>query len=204
MIGIRAYNSGVRYGVDRSIDFLVDGVTIKKSDVVIIAEERLDQEYKTAIAQHDERLIELRMLPFHYPFLFLKNLKGTSKVDIWAALWNTLLDVCPLKHYVVYNDFTDLSTVRNGVLGQRGCQTWFYTHACNVANRFVHTLKDIPPKYILNCQILHYDHLIAWNRQIANHYIKCGGKFRNVHVVGCLWGQCNNGVRLTRTTKEGQ
>ena len=112
MIGIRVYNADIRYfSGDRTIDFLVDHQTIKTSDVVLIAEESLDEHYKKSIAYHGERLIELRKLPFEYPKQFLKNLKGITKAEIWAALWNTLLDIQPLRHYVVYNDFTVLSPV---------------------------------------------------------------------------------------------
>ena len=84
---------------------------------------------------------------------------------------------------MVYNDFSPLSHVRTEVLRRRFVETWFYVHSCNTRNLYKQGL--VSPDY----GSLDYDHLVAWNQNVADHYKDCGAKFKEVHVVGCLWGE---------------
>jgi len=184
MIGIRAYQSDTRYfHKGREIDWIVDHIGIRPEDIIILADENLDEYYKREIQYHGEALVEIRKIPFLHPLRFLSHLTGFQKPDIMRAIWQTIADLYPLRHYIVYNDFTNLSSVRNQVLRERGCQTWFYIHACNTAEVFGSNAKLVP------FELLDYDHLIAWNSAVADHYVKHGGKFRQIHIVGCLWGE---------------
>jgi polysaccharide biosynthesis PFTS motif protein len=195
-IGIRVYNNDLRYyAKNRSVDFLIDNKIIKNDDVIFIAEEKLDTIYELLLASHGRHLIYLKRIPQSIDELklFLSfiiegcNYTLNPKKIVWYALWKQLLTRYPIKHFVVYNDLTSLQNIRQKAMENSGCETWFYAHSANYAHNF--TTDGTIPKMEVH-KNLNYDHLILWNHHQMQYYLsQDGSNFKNIHIIGCLWGK---------------
>ena len=182
-IGIRVYTTDrAFYQHDRSIDFLIDGKTIKKEDVVFVAERPISRAYKKEFKKRGYKLVEVW--------------KHGWRAWVWAGkefkdwytwhMWGWFFKHYSINHYVVYNDFNPLHHARTEKMAFNNVTTWFYLHACNFLR--CHQYED--DAYVDDTYTgLHYDKMVVFGR--ADRFMK---RDESNHIgeyvkLGCLWSE---------------
>ena len=145
---------GMRGHGSRQIDWLVDGIKLNRENVVFVIEQKISAAYKKAL-QAKYRVYDC-----------------TDKFYMSeAARWTRFLMQYKPAHWVSYNDFHPRHKVRNAILREHGCQSWFYSHSVNM-----------PTEHYQPWHEMDYDHLV-FNSEVDAAYFDGGQK----HILGPLF-----------------
>ena len=131
-VAFRVYSNdwGLRGHGSRQIDWLVDGVKLRRDNVVFVIDGDISPEYRIRLHRA-------------YP--------GRIH-DTWTIIdnpWRKFLRSWQPQHFVSYNDFHPRHRERNQILREAGCQSWHYSHSVNMPT------EHYPPWHELD-----YDHLV--------------------------------------------
>jgi hypothetical protein len=152
-IGLRVYNSGIRFSNnDLKLDWLVDG-NILKNKTLLILEDKIDNKFKNQINNNNYNTISARAItPYYslnfkhffifYPKLFFKiffNFFSFLLLDINNKkialnglknyiLWSNISSLFNIKIYMSYNDYSVASIYRNIILKKKNCKAILYTN----------------------------------------------------------------------------
>ena len=106
--------------------------------------------------------------------------------------WLKVLENIKLKHFISYCDFGIGHVGRNLALSRAGVQTWYFTDSMNLGCNLRAEEEKCSMRHPF-WTYLTYDHFVTWNDFIAQYYRDHPGSFKQIHVVGCLWGGHING-----------
>ncbi|HTY53232.1 MAG TPA: polysaccharide biosynthesis PFTS motif protein [Methanomicrobiales archaeon] len=222
-VGLRVYRTD--FGMTRqyrSVDFLVDGKSLAKEQVIVAVETGLDPRYRKVLAGKGYARAEvgesLHGLPASFawgtivkrgfPFLLrcippaltepTSAVRRTVEFFYTWLLWEAFSERYTLSHYVTYNDTLPKDVIRNLVLSRHGVSTWYYEHSSNTPNLFVPAGQE-------EFQTVHYahllfDHLVVWGDRVRRFYAMHPQRIAAYEGLGCPWSEH---VALIRGNPEG-
>lgn len=211
-VGIRLSNSdwppGNKY---RRFDFLIDNVSLTRTNTVFCIEEPISDNVKQKILDNEYNYVEIRELLKNANISYCKNILVKLFLSSYAiCLKNSLLEhsliiqLCPeimfrfllwkrfeekykIHHYVTYNESLPTDIIRNIVLENQGVSTWLYAHSIGTNDFFSRQgHKEIMEKMYA---YFHYDHYVVWGEKMELYYRKHPHNIRNFHKMGCLWSE---------------
>lgn len=186
-------------------DFLVDGDSISKEEVIFLSANALSKENKKYLTDNNYDFMDdpdafvsikdiVKVFPI-YTYLLALSLFGRSfiletglKALLFYLRWEGFSRKCNISNLITFCDFGIQSICRNIILKNHGTKTWYYMDATNYGLLFVPIGDDFKRRHT-NFGFLNYDYLISWN-EISSEYFKSShtnvGAYFN---VGCLWSQ---------------
>lgn len=204
----------------RGPDFIVDDKKILYSDVVYFPLVALSEEQKKRLLQLKSDVFYIsnkegnsshfpswkRLLLISLKEKFLRNTDVVS--DAYLALaeyftWQRLMSKVEIKHFITHCDMGAAHIPRNIALEQSGVQTWYFTDSMNLGLNMCQNGNKSGERHPF-WTYLYYDHLVVWHEILANFYADHPGSFKQIHEVGCLWGDHiadRKSVMTGKTTK---
>lgn len=189
----------------QKVDFLIDGKSIKKDQVVFAARERIANDEKKYFIKNSLNFIEdtsgfislktirgvfksyfmLLLLSFKEDDLVVKTgLKGVY----FYAVWSSLLEHIIIKNFITYCDYEIKAVFRNILLEQGDCSTYLYMDSSNMGC-FV-SKNNSPVEYRHHYfGFLHYDWFISWNNKVFDFFQKSFCQFKQHADLGCFWSE---------------
>ncbi len=168
-IRVYATDWGFRGEGTRQIDWLLDGVTLRRDNVLFVIDKPIGAAYRQAFRDRQYQVYDASV---PWP------LDSFEIVNRWR--WRRFLRYWRPHHWVSYNDDHPRQWIRNRLLREAGCQTWSYVHSVHDSEVFGPELGKKNPSRWLEAG---YGHLIAWGKRDAALYCRTAEK----HVVGPLW-----------------
>ena len=203
--GITIVSPGRQFrGDQRGADFLVDGETIRREEVVYIPLVPLT-------GRQQEKLRSMGAV--YYPLLgrgYVHEVLSPLKL-LWVGLrtrgiaagffvtlayttllvysrWRAVTGELSIGHFISYADFHPAHIARNIALGQAGTQTWYFHDSMNNELNYAGRLGDCRERHPL-WSYLNYDHFVAWYKLLADWFDEYPSLLGDRLVVGCLWAQ---------------
>jgi len=191
-------------GNRRSPDFIIDNKEIIASDVVYFPSYNLTKEQKEILSKLPGEVHNLpkagrfvshyrqwkKLLYLGVKQKFLRNaeeLISASSAFFNYFKWQKVMESVSIRHFITHADFGIGHIGRNLALNQAGVKTWFFTDSMNHTVNFQCGNKG--GMHHPFWTYLYYDHLVTWDDVLAQYYKEHPGSFKNIHVVGCLWGE---------------
>lgn len=211
-VGIRISNSdwplGNKY---RRFDFLVDGVSMTRTNTLFCIEEPIADSAQRKIDEKGYSSVEIRNILRNADLTYCKNIIVTSFLPTYLTclkksfsdplfitqycteilfrylVWTRFKDKFQIHHYVSYNEHLPSDIIRNIVLENQKVSTWLYAHSIGT-NDFM-----APPGHPEIMEKIyayfHYEHYIVWGEKMEQYYRKHPNTIKNFHKLGCLWSE---------------
>jgi len=192
----------------RGVDFLVDGVHVRREDLAVISmprptpdEMRKFQERGVAVCAV-ERAFDRRMLAgvLRHGLALLWPGQGPRwlVLGVWHlaedhALWTTFAARYRVGTLVTHADHSYRHVSRTAVLRRSGTRSVYYIDSWNYSNLYA-TPTGTPYRHFLWAYLC-YDVLVSWNRTIVEYFQAHHQHVDRYVTVGCLWAEH---VRLIR------
>ena len=189
----------------RRVDFVVDGLTVPKTDVLIWGEGRLPEQRRRDLRSSGYRFAMASEIPFDIPFglrtglpAVLAYVRCQLKLGVrnewvgsicrtvyqWHLIAKALTEFYRPACLVVYNDIGFYAIVRNIVLGQSGCRTIFYMHSCNwpMGGDGQWMVNQVFP-------YMRFDVLVSWGKLASEYFHRHPTRISEAWELGCLWSE---------------
>jgi polysaccharide biosynthesis PFTS motif protein len=112
--------------------------------------------------------------------------KGIQTTVMNYLRWNIILERYRIDNLITFNDEQTGHIARNSVLNNMGTKTWYYAHSAAMGYCSNKLSTPVDKRHIL-WSYLYYDHYVTWNTAIADYIHSHPVKFKQTHVIGCLW-----------------
>ncbi len=197
-------------------DFIIDNNKIHAEDVVYLPIVALMEEHKKQLTEmpgavyyppkvgrcfsHFSKWIRLFWLALKKNFLRnAEEINTACNVFFHYFSWLKVQEDIEFKHFITYCDFGIGHIGRNIAMNQTGIQTWYFTDSMNLGcNLRVEEEKcDMRHPF---WTYLNYDHFVTWDELLTQYFKKHPGTFKQVHVIGCLWGKYIDNKATDQTT----
>jgi polysaccharide biosynthesis PFTS motif protein len=207
--GFRIYNTDLAFfQKERSIDFLVDGITLHRANTVFFLETPVSEDYRKNLALRNYTAVDVpdilgnlewAIIKKTYPhsirtwfFILIRSFSEwplfsfTSLESIHTqVLWSALLERYTLRHHIAYNDTSTVQITRNIMLRNRDITTWYYVHSCGTMNYF--SPADCPETPHIIHAYLYFDRFVTWNRKVQDYYTAHPHAMQKFESFGCQW-----------------
>lgn len=185
-------------------DFIIDNNKIFAKEVVYIPVVALDKEHRKQLGNLPGAVYYppragryfsdftkwLKLFGLAFKNNFLGNadeINTVCNVFFQYFRWQKVLEDIEFKHFITYCDFGIGHVGRNLALNQAGIQTWYFTDSMNMGCNLKVEEDECNMRHPF-WTYLYYDHFVTWDELLARYFKEHPGTFKQVHVVGCLWG----------------
>lgn len=192
---------------DRRLDFLLDGVNIRKDNTIFIHKKILSQENKLYLTKNGFKFVsvffdsigwqDLRRVfsPGIIDFFMYGRGHTNTILDIYLNLlysflkWSSFTNQHKINNFITSGDYGAEAIARNVILKKKtGAVIWYYIDAVNNDNFY--KSFDIPDSDRMGFYgFLNYDYLISWSKCISGYFISHHHRIRADYAVGPLWSE---------------
>ena len=188
----------------QKVDFLIDGVLIKKDESLFISYRPLNKTNKKYMKDNRldylddvNKVIHWKSILSVFP-IYLKLLISPGEEDfvldtglklIYCYLgWTGFVNRAKIDKLVTHADFSLQSIARNIILEKHGCKSYYYMDAANFG--YVSSKNDSNVKYRHNFfGFLYYDFFISWCDKASKYFEDSYCRFKDYINLGCFWSE---------------
>ena len=174
LIGWRVYKNDWAFA-GHQIDWIIDGKTIKKEDVLFLIETPISKEYESEFIKRGYNIYHLQRFKNRW-----------LRLICYIPSWFILLYKHSLKNYVAYNSYSWIHRIRNWILKEHGVITWCYMHSRNFMDLYCPESEMLDYKFMPMCRN-NFDYYVGW--AMDKLWLKKYNKKMKFIDVGCLWSE---------------
>lgn len=193
----------------RKVDFLIDGESIKKEEVLFISLKTLLPQSRGYLMRNNlafaDGLLLLESSSAHKVILptlklLFKTIAYRHKMHIiesallslaYYLIWSGFKERYRISNLITYCDYSRHSIARNLLLSKDATTTWYYLDTNNFTPYYIpYENGDSFNKRSSNyLGYLNYDYLLTWSDEISAYFKKHHQNIKYYRNIGCLWAE---------------
>ncbi len=189
----------------RTYDFLKDDDIIKDDDILFCIEGKISQK-KTNDINSNMKIAQPystkkngmeRGVFFDTILLYLRVLCNIANIDfpfhIWVVMgvrermvWSQFVRDYSVNNYVVFNDLSSRSVIRNSLLKEAGIKIYFFNHSSHNTFEWDTSTKSLlHPVYGFH----NVTDMVCHGRRMEKFFMKYSGEIKRFHTYGVPWSE---------------
>jgi polysaccharide biosynthesis PFTS motif protein len=197
----------------QGVDFLVDGTTIRREEVIAVSYGALTDAQRAALDDKGIAYVEAGTVGWSRSAvgraigcavrLFGLGLherriatKTARVLVLHFCKWASVLATIRLRHLVTYCDMELEAVARNILMNERGTTTWHYLDSCNFPCYFAVQEAEFDHWLHYRAGFLLYDYFISWSDQLSEYFKLHHQAIGRYVTVGCLWAEHTRKLQL--------